>query len=78
MTSFIAGLRYCLKLCPAPSQRSSGFFICQNIPLLLTLIQMKGKEKALMGYIRMILNLTVSEMSNRMRDPAGLVFVVSD
>jgi len=32
----------------------------------------------LMWYIRMILHLTVNEMRNRMRDPGGLVFVVSD
>ena len=44
----------------------------------LTLIQMKGQEKALMVYIRMILKLTVNEMSNCMSDSGGLVFVVRD
>ncbi len=35
-------------------------------------------DLVLMGYIRMVLNLTVNEMSNRMSDTESLVFVVSD
>ncbi len=37
---------------------------------------MKQQEKALMGYIRMILKFTVNEMSNRMSDSGGLVFIM--